>query len=171
MIIKIDEIVPQSLTKNEPSDRNQSEADIKGRESPRRAVFYRTVGQPECVLPGYAFILALAHVRQNSLRQSSNDQRPIHMTCALLLGVMCFRCGDDYHFVRASCGLSLCPHIYHELIAGRVLSDRQISAIEHKIFLEALRHVGLPLHGSCDCSLLGYGDRFRKPATLRISSC
>ena len=82
MIIKIDEIVPQSLTKNEPSDRNQSEADIKGRESPRRAVFYRTVEQPECVLPGYAFILALAHVRQNSLRQSSNDQRPIHMTCA-----------------------------------------------------------------------------------------
>jgi hypothetical protein len=39
VIIKIDEIVPQSLTKNEPSDCNQSEADIKGRESPRRALF------------------------------------------------------------------------------------------------------------------------------------
>ena len=39
VIIKIDEIVPQSLTKNEPSDCNQSEADIKGRESPQRALF------------------------------------------------------------------------------------------------------------------------------------
>jgi len=39
VIIKIDEIVPQSLTKNEPGDCNQSEADIKGRESPRRALF------------------------------------------------------------------------------------------------------------------------------------
>jgi hypothetical protein len=34
VIVEINEIVPQSLTKNEPSDCNQSEADIKGRESP-----------------------------------------------------------------------------------------------------------------------------------------
>ena len=39
VIVEINEIVPQSLTKNEPSDCNQSEADIKGRESPRRALF------------------------------------------------------------------------------------------------------------------------------------
>ena len=39
MIVEIDEIVPQSLTENEPSDCNQSEADIKRRESPRRALF------------------------------------------------------------------------------------------------------------------------------------
>ena len=38
VIVEIDEIVPQSLTKNQPSDCNQSEADIKGPESPRRAV-------------------------------------------------------------------------------------------------------------------------------------
>lgn len=38
VIVQIDEIVPQSLTKNQPSDCNQSETDIKGRESPRRAV-------------------------------------------------------------------------------------------------------------------------------------
>ena len=39
VIVKIDEIVPQSLPKNEPSDCNQSEADIRRRESPRRALF------------------------------------------------------------------------------------------------------------------------------------
>ena len=39
VIVEINEIVPQSLTKNEPSDCNQSEADIKRRESPRRALF------------------------------------------------------------------------------------------------------------------------------------
>jgi hypothetical protein len=39
MIVEIDEIVPQSLTKNEPSDCNQSEADIKRRESRRGVLF------------------------------------------------------------------------------------------------------------------------------------
>jgi hypothetical protein len=38
VIVEIDEIVPQSLTKNEPSDCNQSEADIKRRESQRGAL-------------------------------------------------------------------------------------------------------------------------------------
>ena len=33
IIVEIDEIVPQCLTENEPSDCNQSEADIKRRES------------------------------------------------------------------------------------------------------------------------------------------
>src|SRR6266487_1258346 len=41
VIVEIDEIVPQSLTKNEPSDCNQSEADIKRRESQRGALFNR----------------------------------------------------------------------------------------------------------------------------------
>ncbi len=39
VIVEIDEIVPQSLTKNEPSDCNQSEADIKRREPPRGVLF------------------------------------------------------------------------------------------------------------------------------------
>lgn len=39
VIVEINEIVPQSLTENEPSDCNQSEADIEGRESRRRALF------------------------------------------------------------------------------------------------------------------------------------
>jgi hypothetical protein len=39
VIVKIDEIVPQSLTKNEPSDCNQSEADIKRGESQRGVPF------------------------------------------------------------------------------------------------------------------------------------
>src|SRR5262249_22563041 len=36
--------VPQSLTKNEPSDCNRSEAGIKRRESPQRALFKGIVG-------------------------------------------------------------------------------------------------------------------------------
>src|SRR4029077_12209418 len=39
MIVEIDEIVPQSLTKNEPRDCNQSEADIQRCESQRGALF------------------------------------------------------------------------------------------------------------------------------------
>lgn len=39
MIVEINEIVPQSLTENEPSDGNQSEADIKRRESQRGVLF------------------------------------------------------------------------------------------------------------------------------------
>ena len=39
VIVEIDEIVPQSLTENEPSDCNQSEADIKRRESQRGVLF------------------------------------------------------------------------------------------------------------------------------------
>jgi hypothetical protein len=39
VVTEIDEIVPQSLTKNEPSNCNQSEADIQRRESQRGALF------------------------------------------------------------------------------------------------------------------------------------
>src|SRR5437870_2234465 len=39
VIVEIDEIVPQSLTKNQPGDCNQSETDIKRRESQRGALF------------------------------------------------------------------------------------------------------------------------------------
>src|SRR5437762_5068636 len=58
-----------------------------------------------------------------------------------------------------------------ELIAERVFPKRQASAIEHKIFLETIGHVGLSLHGSYRCSLSGHGDRFRELAALRTSSC
>src|SRR6266480_5584914 len=61
--------------------------------------------------------------------------------------------------------------IHRELITGRVFPKRQASAIEHKVFLETIRHVALPLHGSYDCSLLGHSEGFREPAALRISSC
>src|SRR5438094_8604761 len=54
-----------------------------------------------------------------------------------------------------------------ELIAERVLPKRQASAIEHKIFLETIGHVGLSLHGSYRFSLSGHGDRFRELASLR----
>ena len=61
--------------------------------------------------------------------------------------------------------------VWRPLIAGRVLPKRQMSAIEHKVFLETIRDVGLPLHASYYCSLLRHAESFRESATLRISSC
>jgi len=63
MIVQINEIVPQSLTKNEPSDCNQSEADIKRRESQRGVLFWLTVEKLERVLLG-SVLLLLAHINR-----------------------------------------------------------------------------------------------------------
>jgi hypothetical protein len=80
----------------------------------------------------------------------------------------CFVISALLSMVSCICDIRI---IFGELIAERVFPKWQASAIEHKIFLETIRHVGLPLHGGYDCSLLGHGESFREPAALRVSSC
>lgn len=76
VIVQINEIVPQSLTKNEPSDCNQSEADIKRRESQRGILFWLTIEKLERVLLGSVLLLAHINRRESFAEAASVRDSP-----------------------------------------------------------------------------------------------
>lgn len=69
-VVEIDEIVPQSLTKNEPSDHNQSEADIQRCES-QRGAFSNRLLKNSSVFFLDLFLLMLIAERVLPKRQAS----------------------------------------------------------------------------------------------------